>query len=176
MLIGTARLSLLPVAEADVGALHAHWTDPGVRRYLWDDLVITRERAAEVVAASAETFKASGYGLWIARLHGQTDLAGVAGLRPFDDDVELLISIATPHWRRGFGAEAAGAVLGFAFEHLRLPRVLGHTDPPNEASMALMESLGMRKVGRVVHHDHDLVGYSIEAGGPDMAPRPPEAP
>jgi hypothetical protein len=37
----------VPFASEDLDALHALWTDPDVRRYLWDDIVISRERAAE---------------------------------------------------------------------------------------------------------------------------------
>ena len=40
----TARTTLRRVVADDVPALHALWTDPAVRKYLWDDTIITRER------------------------------------------------------------------------------------------------------------------------------------
>jgi len=43
----TPRLVLVPFAPEDLDALHALWTDEHVRRYLWDDIVISRERATE---------------------------------------------------------------------------------------------------------------------------------
>ena len=47
----TERLTLRPFADADVDALHALWRLPEVRRFLWDDVVISRDTALEVVAA-----------------------------------------------------------------------------------------------------------------------------
>jgi RimJ/RimL family protein N-acetyltransferase len=38
--IETARLRLRPVTKADVDELHALWSSPKVRKYLWDDEVI----------------------------------------------------------------------------------------------------------------------------------------
>ncbi|MGX5696146.1 GNAT family N-acetyltransferase [Agromyces soli] len=46
---------------------------------------------------------------------------------------------------RGIAAEAAGAVLGFAFETLHAHRVHAHVDVRNEASARLCERLGMRR-------------------------------
>lgn len=40
MQLETARLHLRPCQAADAEVLHLMWTDPDVRRYLWDDRVI----------------------------------------------------------------------------------------------------------------------------------------
>ena len=63
----TARLVLRPLQAIDADELHALWTAPGVRRYLWDDEVIAPERTAAVVAESERLFATEGYGLWAAR-------------------------------------------------------------------------------------------------------------
>ena len=48
----------------DAAAAHALWTDPDVRRYLWNDEVVTLDRVREVLAASTRDFAARRYGLW----------------------------------------------------------------------------------------------------------------
>ena len=161
--IETGRLRLTPATLEDVDALHALWTDPGVRRYLWDDVVIPRDRALDVVNASAASFAASGFGLWVARRPDDAALVGCVGLRAAGDDVELLVAFTPALWRSGFGSEAGRAVLRFAFEQIGLTRVIGHVDPPNEASRRLMASLGFRETGRVVLNGLELVHYVIEA-------------
>jgi RimJ/RimL family protein N-acetyltransferase len=94
MILITPRTTLRPVAPDDVPALHALWTDPAVRKYLWDDEVITRERAAEVVAASASDFAAHGFGLWAVHETATGDWIGFCGFRSSDsEDVELLYGI-----------------------------------------------------------------------------------
>ena len=62
--IGTPRLSLRPLGVADAGAAHRLWTDPDVRRHLWDGRIIPRERGVEVLAASERDFAERGFGLW----------------------------------------------------------------------------------------------------------------
>ena len=157
----TGRLLLSPAGVDDIDALHRLWIEPGVRRYLWDDVVISRERAAAAVASSLESFRTRGFGLWIARADGRA--VGSAGLRAVGEDVELLVAIAPELWRRGYGIEAARAVLAFGFEQAGLTRIVGHADPPNQASIRLMEALGMRATGRVVLDGLELLRYAIDA-------------
>ena len=45
-ILETARLRLMPVAEEDLEELRARWTDPQVRQFLWDNVVIERNQAA----------------------------------------------------------------------------------------------------------------------------------
>jgi RimJ/RimL family protein N-acetyltransferase len=51
----TSRLRLRPAGEPDIEPLHRLWTEPGVRRVLWDDEVIPLDRARAVVLACLET-------------------------------------------------------------------------------------------------------------------------
>jgi ribosomal-protein-alanine N-acetyltransferase len=142
----TARLRLRPMALADIDDLHRLWTVPGVRRYLWDDEVITRARAAEVVAASVASFARLGIGLWVVRDRASAEVIGFCGLRTWDDgdDVEVLYAIAPARWGAGLATEAVVAVLAHAFASTALERVYGFTDPPNTASARVMEKAGMR--------------------------------
>ena len=48
----TVRLRLRPCGPKDLEPLHLLWTDPDVRRHLWDDTVIAREQAWEVIEGS----------------------------------------------------------------------------------------------------------------------------
>ena len=50
-MLETSRLTLVPAREADhLDALWAHWGQGDVRRYLFDDEPVTRERAADALA------------------------------------------------------------------------------------------------------------------------------
>ena len=147
--VTTDRLVLVPFCRADVDVLHALWTDPGVRRYLWDDMVIPRRRAAETVEAALATADAAGVGMWSIRLLDQPDIViGFCGLRflPDGKDVELLYGLLPQFWRRGLATEASSAVLRYAFGELGLPRIFAGADAPNARSFGVMERLGMTPV------------------------------
>ena len=161
--LATERLRLRYVAEADADALHALWTDPQVRRWLWDDVVIDRATAAERVAASEASFAAAGWGLWAIGLREDGALAGVAGLVEMDPAIgpEIVYSLHPGHQGRGYATEAARAVLDHAFDALAFARVPGRTDAPNRASARVLERLGMRFEGETVVNGNPHVCYSI---------------
>lgn len=146
VLLATERLQLRPCTTADIDVLHRFWTDPGVRKYLWDDVVIDRETAAEVVASSLADFAAHGFGHWVATRKGEDELIGWCGLRHFGEpaEVEVLYGIAPALWGQGLAVEATRAVLRYGFAELGLGRIYAGTDPPNTASVRVMEKVGMR--------------------------------
>jgi RimJ/RimL family protein N-acetyltransferase len=161
--LATVRLRLRPCTAADVDALHALWTDPHVRRWLWDDVVIDRATAAERVAASDASFAASGWGLWAAEPREGGALLGVIGLVEIDPAVgpEILYSLHPAHQGRGYATEGSIAVIDHAFEALGFARMPGRTDAPNRASARVLERLGMRFEGETLVHGNPHVCYSI---------------
>ena len=60
----------------------------------------------------------------------------------------------------GLATEAAEAVADYAFDELGFAELLASTDPPNLASIRVMERLGMRSRGRPAS-GHPLVFYRI---------------
>ena len=94
--IETARLCMRPFILEDVDALHAHWTDPQVRKYLWDDIVIPREQVVEVVESSINGFATNDFGFGAVFPKEKTELIGFCGFRFFGEppEIEILYSIA----------------------------------------------------------------------------------
>ncbi len=159
----TARLTLRPWTVDDVDRLHALWADPDVRRYLWDDVVITRERAQETIRSAIESAARERFGQWLVLESTSENLAGFCGLsrREPGADLELMYGLAPAWWGRGFAVEAAQAVLAYAFRTRGLERVTAATDVPNAASARVMERLGMRFTHRGTLNGLDTVFYEI---------------
>jgi len=144
VLVRTPRLDLRPLAESDLAALHAISTDPVVRRFLWDDRVVTREECAELLAESRRRFEESGVGLFGITLRGSAPLLGYAGLWPMGEPpvLELLYAIHPEHGGRGLATEAARAVMAYGTRKLGLADFHATVDAPNVASVRLLERLG----------------------------------
>jgi ribosomal-protein-alanine N-acetyltransferase len=159
----TERLRLSPFGVGDVDALHVLWTDPDVRRYLWDDEVIPRSTAEEIVAGSAADFAARGYGFWSLWPRDGGALMGFCGFRRFEatDAPELLYGILPPWWRRGYVTEAGHAVIRFGFERCGFTRIVAATDTPNQSSVQVMQRLGMVFEARREFHGLDTVFYAL---------------
>jgi RimJ/RimL family protein N-acetyltransferase len=159
----TERLELVPFARVHLGFLHRLWTDPDVRRFLWDDRVIGREEAAAVVESSLDSFRKHGFGMWLLLLEPDRVPIGFCGLRHFGEpraDVEILYGLLPSHWGRGLATDAACAVLECAFR-TGLPRVFAGADPANAASIRVIKRIGMRLDGNRTIEGRDAPYYAI---------------
>jgi RimJ/RimL family protein N-acetyltransferase len=132
-------LVLRPVEPSDVEALHALFTEPGVRQYLFDDIVLTRAETQKHVEAARE------HGAWT--VWRDSMIVGLVSLRPVGADRELMIALSERCWGRGLALEAAQAAMHHGFEVLKLDRILATVDLPNERSHRLMARLGFVPCG-----------------------------
>lgn len=160
----TQRLVLRPITPTDVDALHAFWTDPSVRKYLWDNEVISRERVEDIIQSSDACFAELGSGLFAIELTTQPGLlVGFCGLRHMNDtdEMELLYGVLPRYWGEGLVSEAAREVLRHGFEDCGLSRIMGATNTPNQRSVRVMQRLGMVFEDRREYKGLDTVFYSI---------------
>jgi RimJ/RimL family protein N-acetyltransferase len=80
-------------------------------------------------------------------------MAGDVGIHVQAHDsrqVEIGITLARAFQGRGLATEALNAVLEYIFKNLGKHRVYGSVDPRNEASLALLERIGMRREAHFV--------------------------
>jgi NAD-dependent deacetylase len=162
--LSTARLRLEPIVPRDAQVVHALWTDPDVRRYLWDDRVIPLSTAREATLASARDFAAHRFGLWLLRpSDAPGSMAGFCGLRTegVGDAPELLFGLLPEFWGQGLAREASRAVLHYVLHVLAVPRVIAATDVPNERSARTLAALGMQFDRRGDHQGLDTVFFSV---------------
>lgn len=162
--LDTRRMVLRPFAPADAKELLALFREPGVRRFLLDDVLVTEEWLADEIAGSEDRFTASGTGLWCLRLRGETDIIGFAGFRPFFDppELQLLYGLLPAYWGRGLATEAAGAMCKHAFRGLGFSRVAASIDAPNTASARVLDRLGMTIRGATGEGPEATVHYVLE--------------
>jgi ribosomal-protein-alanine N-acetyltransferase len=174
----TRRLRLAPVGEEDVARLHALLTHPDVRRYLMDDRIVDREWVFDVVQASRRSFADEGVGLW--RLEARSDGAfvGIAGLRVTlgAREPQLLYALEPTRWGQGFATEASRAVIEHVFAELEWKELLASTDPPNHASIRVLERLGMRFLEAASPGGQRIVFYRLTRSDWRGAPAAPLEP
>ena len=143
-MLSTERLVLRPVTADDHAALLAHWTQPDVRRFLFDGAALSGVEVAETIEESIGDFAVRGFGVWLIELGSTADLIGTAGLRPLGSSgLEIFYSLAPGAWGHGYATEAARAVVEYGLGPLGLPEVLAEVDEGNAASVAVVKRLGM---------------------------------
>jgi ribosomal-protein-alanine N-acetyltransferase len=146
----TTRATLVPAALEDLEALWVMWRHSDVRRYLFDEQLVPRERAAEVLDGCLAA-RANGIGLWTIRAHGSSDIIGCVGLMPvtwteYDPSgaglLEPIVALTPASWHQGHAVAALRTLVAYAFGPLDLMRLAGATDVPNEASHRMLTRAG----------------------------------
>jgi RimJ/RimL family protein N-acetyltransferase len=93
--------------------------------------------------ASYERF---GFGLYLVELKETGVPIGMCGLLKRDTlpDVDIGFAFLPGYWSRGYAVESAAAVMNYGRETLRLRRIVAITSPDNDASIKLLEKIGLR--------------------------------
>ncbi|HEX6929319.1 MAG TPA: GNAT family N-acetyltransferase [Gammaproteobacteria bacterium] len=158
------RLRLRPFMAGDLDDLHALWTDPDVRRHLWDNRQLGREDTAAIIDRSAALHRDESAGLWAVERRDAPGLVGFGGYWYFGEppQLQILFGLRPEHWGMGLATELARCLIHYGFETLQLARVTGATDRANVSSQRVMEKAGMRFVERVRTRNSDLMYYVID--------------
>jgi ribosomal-protein-alanine N-acetyltransferase len=157
----TTRLVLRPLASADEPAFHAINADPDVRRYLFDDRLLSPDDSAAMLARSRTLLERDGLGLFGIALRGDATLVGWAGylLSHEPPQLEIAYALLPSHWGRGIAVEACRAVMTWGARHAGLREFQASTDVPNHPSIRVLEKLGFRET----HRAGALVHFALDA-------------
>jgi RimJ/RimL family protein N-acetyltransferase len=158
LVIDTPRLVLRPVAETDVEDLWPYVSDPTFPRFMSWAAHRDREQTRAVIASQLAELAAGTSITWAIeherRASGMIGLHGITWhLRAWRvDRAELGYWLAPGLAGQGLMSEAAVAVVGWAFETLRLHKVNVGCIEDNVASRRVIEKLGFRFLGRQEEH------------------------
>jgi [ribosomal protein S5]-alanine N-acetyltransferase len=146
----TERLVLRPFRPDDGEAIARYAADDDYRRYLSPHKPDAEEVVARNVGVDWSVQRS-----WVITLDDELVGSTFLGINSEDDAAELTCLVSPRCWRKGIGTEAAAAALEHAFVELELAKVVGRTDPRNEAALSLMTKLGMQPHGST--HIHEVI-------------------
>ena len=142
----TDRLLLRPFELTDVDDVYAYARDREWGRYLPVPSPYEYRHAVEFVARSVLTSWDTNPAFAVC-LNGRA----VGGINIRVDTTtataEMGYSIGREYWGAGLAAEAARAVMGWAFKEFDLAKISATADLMNSQSWRVMEKLGMRREG-----------------------------
>jgi len=146
VILVTERLILRYQQRSDVPALVDLWADPDVTRYLGGPR--DREWLESVFEETAEEPYAEECDLWPVVERATGRVVGHCGLLEKEvegtPEIELTYVFARFAWGRGYATEMGRALKDYAFEELRLQRLIALIEPENVASERVARKIGMR--------------------------------
>lgn len=151
----TPRLVIRSFEPRDAEAWLALVTDPDVCRYLPPGPVPTLETFAGVLERRHALERERGFAMWAVDAKETGEFVGQCGLYPAEGtgpEIELAYHYNVSVWGKGYGTEAASAVLAYAFGALELDRVIAIVMPENAGSRRVVEKAGMRFEGTATYY------------------------
>jgi len=148
----TERLALRELTEDDAGFMVELLNDGDFLRYIGDRGVRTEDEArAYLREGTIASYAERGFGMYRAERREDGAVVGICGLVRRDglDSPDLGFALLPAYRGAGYAAEGAAAMLDYAHEALGLRRILAIATPDNEASIALLEGIGMTLEGQV---------------------------
>ncbi|MBO0860334.1 MAG: GNAT family N-acetyltransferase [Chloracidobacterium sp.] len=158
----TDRLKLLPCRMEDIQDIHQLWTNDQIRSFLFDNRIISLDEAQAFVEGSIANFSQHGYGIWLVYHRRSNRLIGFAGLLcSAEREPYLIYGIHPDHVGHGYATEAAEVVLDYGLRKLGLSKVRADVDEPNNASVRVLEKLGMNQVECKITEGQSLLYFEI---------------
>jgi ribosomal-protein-alanine N-acetyltransferase len=159
----TKRLILRPMLETDLDALLLIFTDPNVMA-AFNHPLFTREQMQRWLQRNLDHQNEFGYGLFSVVLKESRELIGDCGLEQMEDQdaAELGYDFRSEFWNQGYATEAASAVHDYAFNVLKLPRLISLIRVGNMSSRRVAEKVGMALAEEITRYDTQYWKYSLD--------------
>jgi RimJ/RimL family protein N-acetyltransferase len=171
----TERLRLRMLQPGDEGFLAALDSDAEVMRYVHSG-ALPPETARRWARSQVEMAPyRRHFHKWIVEAGGEGGRVGWIELCKFrgvfdpkeaqgSDDISIGYQFAPAYWKQGLALESAGLVLAYAFQTLKLDRVVAFVRVENERSTRVLEKLGFRAHASRRHSDeggNECLLYSL---------------
>jgi RimJ/RimL family protein N-acetyltransferase len=151
-ILETERLVLRRLSSDDAEFILELLNQPSFLRYIGDKGVRTTEDAVRYIqtgpVASYERF---GFGLYLVELKETGVPIGMCGLLKRDTlpDADVGFAFLPDYRSQGYAFEAASSVMSYGREVLGLPRIVAITSRDNDASIKLLEKIGLKFEGLI---------------------------
>jgi len=153
--IETERLVLRDFVEEDWRAVHRYASDLDVMRFIIYRANSEEETRGFIRTAleQAQSEARERYEFAIVLREGPEagELIGGCGIGSgnLEWEAEFGYCLNPGYWGRGYGTEAAGALLRFGFEVLGMHRIYARCNAANEGSARVLEKCGLRREARL---------------------------
>ncbi len=166
MLLETNRLMLRAIQPSDFNELFRMNSDPIVMKYVGDGSTRSHEQMLKEVEMLISYYtKRPGMGIWAIELKTSSKFIGAGGLTYNTNKaaVELGYRLPKEQWNKGYATEASRELVRYAFQNLRVDKVIASAHIENLASHNVLKKIGMSHIGNGYEFDSPQVYYEIDA-------------
>jgi RimJ/RimL family protein N-acetyltransferase len=146
----TKRLVIRKLTDADAEFIVDLLNQPSFLRFIGDKGVRNTDDAVRYIQTGpVASYDRFGFGQYLVELKETSVPIGMCGLLKRDTlpDVDVGFAFLPQYWTQGYAFEATDAVMTYGREVLVLRRIVAITSLDNNASIRLLEKIGLKFEG-----------------------------
>lgn len=165
LIVETERLNIRELSiNRDEEFIFELLNQPSWIKYIGQRNINSLEDAQSYIQnGPAKSYKENGFGLYLVEIKQTEEKIGICGLlrRPNLEHVDIGYALLERHFKKGYASESASAILKDGFEKHSLEKILAIVLPENQASIHLLDKIGMKFVEKrkMDHKDEELLVY-----------------
>lgn len=164
ILLETPRLKLCYMGVADAPFMLSLLNTPAYYKYIGDRNVRTIEAAERyILDGTVKAYEKVGYGYYVVKLKEDESPIGICGLvnRESIGEIDIGFAFLPEQEGKGYGHEAASALMLWAREKFAMKRIAGITLENNLPSIRLLEKLGLSFDKKLMMDDEEVLIYAL---------------
>ncbi len=168
----TERLILMDILESDVDGIFELDSSAIVHKYLGNNPIKTKEKAAEIIQFILQQYKNLGIGRFAAIEKSSGDFIGWPGLKLNTGEKEALngktefydigYRFIPRYWGKGYATESSLATLEFGFNKLNLETIVGAAETENIASNKVLKKIELKFINQFDFEDGKANWYELK--------------
>jgi ribosomal-protein-alanine N-acetyltransferase len=167
--IQTPRLKIETWEQEDIEIAQSLWGDPKVMEFIDVRGGLNRIQVEEKLRQEIDRQNKYGVQYWKVTVNATGGVVGCCGLRPYELEnqvYEIGFHIMSRYWGKGYATEAAKAVINYAFNEMKIPKLFAGHNPKNSTSQKMLMKLGFEFIGSEFYKPTGLQHPSYELKNP----------
>lgn len=144
IILKTERLTIREIERSDAEDCFLLNADPEVLKYTADEAFASLDEATAFWSAY-DQYEKYGIGRWAVIRTDDEAFLGWCGLKysPSTDEYDIGYRLMKKYWGYGYATEAASACLDHGMQRLDIRYIIGKAMHENEASIRILQKIGM---------------------------------
>lgn len=167
----TERLIMRDIRETDVNSMYELDSDPIVHKYLGENPINSKEKAAEIIQFIHKQYENLGIGRFATLEKSSGEFIGWSGLKLNTGEKEALngktdfydigYRFIPRFWSKGYATESSLAVLEYGFNKLNIETICGAAENRNIASNKVLQKIGLKFINEFLYENITCNWYEL---------------